>query len=94
MSTDFSKQCDILAELWMNYRDDENFADFIEYNDMGLPLAFFIHTGVVTPLDDAKKYVEETYNLLVAALEADPEKDYESLNDLFRSAGVKEPDQE
>ena len=87
MPTNFSNKCDILAELWMNYRKDENFEDFIEYNDMGLPLAYFIHTGVVTPLDDAKKYVDETFDLLINALGIDPELEFETLNDLFNASG-------
>ena len=47
MTTDFSKRCEILSDLWMNYRTDEQLTDFIEYNDMGLPLAYFINTKVV-----------------------------------------------
>ena len=70
----------------MNYRADEDFGDFIEYNDMGLPLAYFIHTGVVTPLDEAKKYVEETYDLLITAVGVDPEEEFTTLNDLLRFA--------
>jgi hypothetical protein len=34
----FDNKISILAELWMNYRDDEELQDFIEYNDLGLPL--------------------------------------------------------
>lgn len=90
MATSFSNKCDILAELWMNYRQDEGFSDFIEYNDMGLPLAYFIHTDLVTPLDEAKIYVEETFDLFIAALGVDPEQEYETLNDLLRSVGPEE----
>lgn len=86
MATAFSSKCEILSELWMNYRDDKEFADFIEYNDMGLPLAYFIHTGVVDPLDEAHKYVDETFDLLIAAVEVDPEEEFTTLNDLFRFA--------
>lgn len=86
MATAFSSKCEILSELWMNYRADEDFSDFIEYNDMGLPLAYFIHTGVVTPLDEAHKYVDETFDLLIAAVGVDPEQEFTTLNDLFQAA--------
>lgn len=86
MATAFSSKCEILSELWMNYREDKGFADFIEYNDMGLPLAYFIHTGVVDPLDEAHKYVDETFDLLIAAVGVDPEQEFTTLNDLFQAA--------
>jgi hypothetical protein len=28
---------EILADLWINYKYDDEFEDFIEYNDLGLP---------------------------------------------------------
>lgn len=85
--TGFSKQCEILSELWMDYRDDEQFEDFVVYNDLGLPLAYFIHEGVVKSTPQAEIYVGETFNLLVAALDADPEEEYESLSELFIKYG-------
>jgi hypothetical protein len=85
MATNFSSKCDILAELWMNYRQDENFEDFVEYNDMGLPLAYFIHTNMVTPTNEAKIYIDETFDLLIAAIQADPDEEYRTLNELLRS---------
>lgn len=84
MAIDFSDKCNILAELWMNYRQDEDFEDFISYNDMGLPLAYFIHTELVTPSEEAGKYIEETYNLFIAALGIEEDNNLTTLNELFR----------
>ena len=83
MATDFSNQTSILADLWINFRDEGEFKDFLEYNDIGLPLAYYIHTDLVTPTDQAKMFVEETFNLLCAALGLDVEGDYQSLNEMF-----------
>ena len=83
MATDFSNKASILADLWINFRADEQFSDFIEYNDIGLPLAYYIHTDLVKPTDQATLYVEETFNLLCAALGIDLESDYETLNEMF-----------
>jgi hypothetical protein len=83
MATDFSNKASILADLWINFRGDEQFSDFIEYNDIGLPLAYYIHTDLVKPTDQATLYVEETFNLLCAALGIDLESDYETLNEMF-----------
>ena len=83
MATNFSNKAGILADLWINFRDQEEFADFIEYNDIGLPLAYFIHTEIVLPTQQAELYVEETFNLLCAALDLDLDGDYETLNEMF-----------
>ena len=83
MATDFSTKASILADLWINFRAEEEFADFIEYNDIGLPLAYFVHTDLVQPSEQATVYIEETFNLLCAALSLDLEGTYENLNEMF-----------
>ena len=83
MPTDFSTKASILADLWINFRDDEELEDFCQYNDIGLPLAYFIHTELVKSTEAAAGYIDETFNLLCAALNLDLDGDYESLNDMF-----------
>lgn len=82
METTFESKCAILSDLWMNYREDEGMQDFVEYNDMGLPLAYFINSEIVTPKDQAKMFVDETFNLLLGALEIE-DKGFETLNELM-----------
>lgn len=89
MATDFSTKASILADLWINFREDEELEDFCAYNDIGLPLAYFIHTELVKPSEEAEKYIEETYNLLCASLNLDLEGTYESLNDMFDKGAQK-----
>lgn len=83
MATNFSNKCAILAELWMNYRDDEQLQDFVEYNDLGLPLAYIINTELATITSVGELYVNETFDLLCAAVGADDQKDYQTLNEMF-----------
>jgi hypothetical protein len=66
--TTFENRCDILADLWLNYRDDEEFKDFTEYNDLGLPLAYMLSNKIVEPTNMSKKFVDETFELLLAGL--------------------------
>ena len=82
MANAFSNKVTILAELWMNYRDDEQLKDFVEYNDLGLPLAYFIMNELVLPTKQSELYIDESYSLLVASLEAD-DIEYESLDELL-----------
>ena len=67
MATDFSTKISILSDLWINYRTDNDFKDFIEYNDLGLPLGYLVNTELATVTDQGRMYIEETYNLLCAA---------------------------
>ena len=83
MPTNFETKCSILSDLWLNYKDNEELQDFVEYNDLGLPLAYLIHTNLVTPTDEGMPYVDETFDLLVSSLGLDLDTEYESLNQLM-----------
>lgn len=80
--TQFSNKCDILAEIWMNYRGDENFEDFIEYNDLGLPLAYAIANNVIKSTEMSQKLIDETFDLLLAGLETD-DTGFETLEEVL-----------
>jgi hypothetical protein len=71
METTFDNKVAILAELWLDYRDDEEFTDFIEYNDLGLPLAYAISTNIVKSTPTAEKFINETFELLLAGLDVE-----------------------
>ena len=69
MNTNFENKCSILSELWLNYRDDKDFQDFVKYNDIALPLSFIIAEGIVdNPGEMAESFVDETFNLLLKAV--------------------------
>lgn len=53
----------------MDYREDEALEDFMDYNDIGLPLAYLISTDVVDMSPKAEVYIEETWHLFLASLE-------------------------
>ena len=90
MPTNFSDQAAILADLWINFRGESEFADFVEYNDIGLPLAYFIHTDLVEPSEQAEIFVGETFNLLCAALGLDLDSEYTTLNEMFEKGQAAE----
>jgi hypothetical protein len=81
-NTDFSSRCNILGDLWLNYKGEPEFDDFIEYNDVGLPLAFCISQEIVSASDMAIKYVNETWDLFLESLGA-KDTGYTSLDELL-----------
>jgi hypothetical protein len=91
--TTFENKCLILADLWLNYRDDEQFEDFIQYNDMGLPLAYALSEGIVKGTELSTKFIDETFDLLLNGLGVDDE-DWQSLDDLLMSTGDVQPESE
>ena len=57
----------------------------MEYNDVGMPLAWFIATGVVTPLPMAEEYINETFAMFLQAMEVEEADvvDVDNLDDLL-----------
>ena len=88
METTLDNKLSILSELWLDYRDDEEFTDFIEYNDLGLPLAYAISTKIVEITPSAEKFIGETFDLLLAALDLE-DTGYEDLTEVLE-AGSQE----
>jgi hypothetical protein len=83
--TTFDKKCEILADLWLEYKDDETFEDFIGYNDLGLPLAYCLANGIITTAgvtETAKGFVNEAFELLLTGLEMEDEG-FENLDQLL-----------
>lgn len=83
--TPFEERCEILGELWVNYKNSENFADFITYNDLGLPLAYALSTEIVSITPKAEMFVNETWGLLLDALGVE-DIGYDNLDDLLKFA--------
>jgi len=66
----------------MSYRDDEQFSDFIEYNDIGLPLAYMIDSKIVEPTEIAQAFVTETFDLFLKSLEIE-DTGFEDLDEVL-----------
>ena len=80
----FDNKISILAELWMNYRDDEDLQDFLDYNDLGLPLAYLLMNEIVLPTSQSEIYINETYDLLIASLTVE-DREWQSLDGLLNN---------
>jgi len=66
--TDFTNMCEILGSLYANYKEDEDLKDFIEFNDLGLPLAYFVSEDLCQVSDDGARYITETWQLFLASM--------------------------
>lgn len=71
-----------LASLWLEFKEDNDFADFIKYNDIGLPMAYYIAEGLVadlTPLGE--QYIIETFDMLLKLIDVTEEEIDDVLED-------------
>jgi hypothetical protein len=87
--TTFESMCEILSEFWSEFRDEESLKEFTAYNDLGLPLAYFINESIVISTPASEAYINETFNFLIAALGIDDQVSYESLDEMFDAADNK-----
>ena len=81
--TPYIKKCEILADFWIKYSSEESLQDFFDYNDLGVVLAFSIHEGIVESTTMAEAYVNETFELLLAALEI-TDTGFEDVDEMFQ----------
>jgi hypothetical protein len=82
MVTDFSKKVEILGQFYIQYRDQKNLEDFIEYSDIGLPLAYLAAEGLCEISDDGAKYIAESWDLFLASLEIQ-DSGFDNLEEVF-----------
>ncbi|NBU99934.1 MAG: hypothetical protein EBS31_00465 [Burkholderiaceae bacterium] len=82
-ATPFRNKAEILAELWMDYRDDDGFKDFIEYNDLGLPIAYAVANGIVESNKLVEQFIDESFRLLLTGLGIEEDLGFETLTDVL-----------
>ena len=83
-NTDLASKCDILTEVWINHSENEWFESFIEVNDLGLPLAYFIFHGIVEATPLAIEIIDVTFSDLLEIFDVE-DTGFTSLNDLIKS---------
>jgi hypothetical protein len=67
----------------MTYRNEPDFEDFIDYNDISLPLAYSINNNIVSNTPLAETFINETWDLLLGALDVEEDTGFESIEELL-----------
>ena len=83
--TNIETQIDILGNFYINYKEDRSVKEFIEFNDIGLPLAYLSSEGLCQPTEIAIAYIQETFNMLLATMGIE-DIGFESLEHLLDTA--------
>jgi hypothetical protein len=82
--TEINNQIVILAQLYANHKEDKGFKDFVEYNDLGLPLAYLTSEGLASPTDDGIRYITETFEIFLGSLGLD-DTGFTSLDEMLNT---------
>jgi len=82
LTTTFDNKALILGQLWINYKNEDEWVDFVEYNDLGLPLAFAFAEGIVNHTPSLEQYINETWFLFLEGLDVE-DTGFEDLGDLL-----------
>jgi hypothetical protein len=88
--TDFTNKIKILGAFYSNYRDDDDeLEEFFEFNDIGAPLAYLSSEGLCEVSDDGKKYIAETWDILLTFLGIE-DVGFNTLEELLLKAKLEE----
>lgn len=93
--TDFKTQCMILGQLYLNHKDDKDFKPFIEFNDLGLPLAWLLAEGLVVEVsDDGTRYIVDTFDMFLDSIKLGHDDIIEgmTLDDVLAIAAAEQDD--
>jgi len=80
--TTFESKALIIGQVWMEHKTADELAEFFNYNDVGVPLAFAYAEGIITNTPTLEKYVNETFDLLLEALDIE-DAGFEDLPELW-----------
>jgi hypothetical protein len=81
---DFGKKVDILADLGVWYKDDENLSTFIWTHDLGIPAAILLRAGGVEALSEKGiGWVEIAWEALCDRLKVDPDGVYDDIDSML-----------
>lgn len=88
--TPFSKKCEVLGELWLYYREEapqhEEWAQFFEWADIALPLAYLSWQDLATVKTDAKRYINDAWVTFCEMISIDPDQEYDGIEDAWSAS--------
>ena len=79
---DIRTKAEILVQFTQDEFNSEEYEEFFDYNDLGIPLSIAIVQDMVILTDAGEQLLEETWIELCNLFEADPNSEYETIDDL------------
>ena len=72
----------VLVQFTQEHINGNDYDEFFDYNDLGIPLAIAINNELVVLTEKGTDLFDETWKDLCLLFDADPDDEYESIDDL------------
>ena len=79
---DNRSKAEILVQFTQDNFNDEVYDEFFDYNDLGIPMAIAVIQEMVILTDSGEQLLDETWKELCELFGADPNGEYESIDDV------------
>jgi hypothetical protein len=76
-------KAEILVQFTQDYFNSGEYEEFFDYNDLGIPMSIAITQDMVILTNEGEQLLEETWKELCLLFEANPDEEYESIDDLI-----------
>jgi hypothetical protein len=76
-------KAEILVQFTQDYFNSGEYEEFFDYNDLGIPLSIAITQDMVILTNEGEQLLEETWKELCLLFEANPNSEYETIDDLI-----------
>jgi hypothetical protein len=83
MATDLDTRTKILGQFYVNRQKFSNAQDMFEENDVGIPYAFLVASGITVMMSESSNYIKDSWVNVCSYLSVDPLGKYEDINDLL-----------
>lgn len=71
----FADKAGVLGQLWIEFRHDEDFSEFMDYNDLGMPMSYMVAEGLIKDLSPVgEEMLEETFKMFLTLIEVTEEE--------------------
>ena len=61
MTTDLDTRIKILGQFYVNRQKFENAQDIFEQNDVGIPYAFLVASGITVMMEESSSYIKDSW---------------------------------
>jgi hypothetical protein len=63
---DFADKAGVIGQLWIEFRNDEDFSAFMDYNDLGCPMSYMVAEGLIKELTPiGEEMISETFKMFL-----------------------------
>lgn len=76
-------KAEILVQFTQDYFNSGEYEEFFDYNDLGIPMSIAITQDMVILTNEGEQLLEETWKDLCLLFDANPDDEYESIDDLI-----------